>query len=79
MAESLLSYDDALCSSQDRKFLRTDATEMPVAHRGIYPQKRLPFYRVRKCPDNRRPDGLEDKKIHGTAVLKISRLYRESF
>ena len=24
-------------------------------------------------------DGLEDKKIHGTAVLKISRLYRESF
>lgn len=36
MAESLLSHDDALCSSQDRKFLRTDATEMPMAHRGEY-------------------------------------------
>ena len=32
--------------AQTSKFLRADAAEMPVAHRGIYSQKCLPFYSV---------------------------------
>ena len=37
---------ERLTAEFDRKFLRADAAEMSVAHRGIYSQKCLSFYPV---------------------------------